>query len=122
MLPVCLPNVASFVTQCCQFFLDCPFLDCPFGEINNWFIEWHKYLNFKNSEFNNLHSKWHKYINSISGVMDIVLASNAVDCGFEPRSGQTEYYKFKYSLLLRVARSIKEKEQRLVGPESGLVF
>jgi hypothetical protein len=29
----------------------------------------------------------------ISGVMVIVLVSSAVDCGFEPRSGQTIDYK-----------------------------
>ena len=29
----------------------------------------------------------------ISGVMVSVLASSAVDCGFEPRSGQTKDYK-----------------------------
>ena len=34
---------------------------------------------------------------------------SAVDRGFEPWLGQTKHYK---------ARSIKEKEQRLVGSES----
>ena len=47
----------------------------------------------------------------IGGVMVSVLASSAVDHGFEPRSpGQTKDYK--------IARSITKKEQRLVGSES----
>jgi hypothetical protein len=32
-------------------------------------------------------------LNCIDGVMVSVLASSAVDCGFEPRSGQTKGYK-----------------------------
>jgi hypothetical protein len=32
-------------------------------------------------------------VNRISGVMVSVLALSAVDCGFEPRSGQTKDYK-----------------------------
>ena len=43
--------------------------------------------------------------NRIGGVMVSVLASSVVDRGVEPRSGET--------------RSIKEKEERLVGSESG---
>jgi hypothetical protein len=31
--------------------------------------------------------------NRIGGVMVSVLASSAVDCGFEPRSGQTKVYE-----------------------------
>jgi hypothetical protein len=34
------------------------------------------------------------HINTIGGVMVSVLASSAVDRGFEPRSGQTKGYKF----------------------------
>ena len=37
----------------------------------------------------------------IGGVMISVLASSAVDRGFEPRSGQTKDYKNWYVLLLR---------------------
>jgi hypothetical protein len=44
-----------------------------------------------------------------------VLASSVVDRWFESRSSQTK----KYLLLLCYARSIKEKEQILVGSESG---
>ena len=32
-------------------------------------------------------------LNRIGDVMVSVLASSAVDCGFEPRSGQTKEYK-----------------------------
>ena len=47
-----------------------------------------------------------------------VLTSSVVDRGFEPRSGQTKDYEIGIMLLLRLARNIKEKEQRLVGSES----
>jgi hypothetical protein len=50
-------------------------------------------------------------LNHVGCVMVIVLASSVVDRGFEPRSDQTKDYK--------IARSIKEKEKRLVGWESG---
>ena len=33
------------------------------------------------------------YMNRISGIMVSMLASSAVDSGFEPRSGQTKNYK-----------------------------
>jgi hypothetical protein len=46
-----------------------------------------------------------------------VLASSAVDCGFEPWLGQTEDYKI--GICCFSAKHIKEKEQRLVGSESG---
>jgi hypothetical protein len=57
--------------------------------------------------------------NRIGGVMVSVLASSAVDRGFELWSGHTKVYANWYLLLLWLARSIKEKEQRLVGSESG---
>ena len=41
------------------------------------------------------------------------IASNAVDRGFEPRSGQIKDYSIDICCF-----SIKEKEQRLVGSES----
>jgi hypothetical protein len=44
-----------------------------------------------------------------------VLASSVVDWLLEPQSGQAKDW---YLLLLRQARSIKEKEQRRVGLES----
>ena len=57
-------------------------------------------------------------MNRIGGVMVIMLASSAVDCGFEPRPDQTKTTQlvFVASLLSTI---IKEKEQRLVGSESG---
>ena len=47
-----------------------------------------------------------------------VLASSAVDRGFKPRSSKTRLSNWCL-LLLRKGGSIKEKEQRLVGSESG---
>ena len=51
----------------------------------------------------------------IGGVMISVLASSAVDRGFEPRWDHTKDYE-NHEI---VAHSINEKEQRLVGSESG---
>jgi hypothetical protein len=47
------------------------------------------------------------------------MVSMLVDRVFEPRSGKSKDYENWYWLLLREARSIKEKEQRLVDSESG---
>ena len=59
--------------------------------------------------------------NRIGCVMVSMLASSAVDRGFEPRSGQTKDYKLgiccfsaKHAALMRKTL----KEQRLVGSES----
>jgi hypothetical protein len=54
-------------------------------------------------------------INRIGGVMVSVLASSVLERWFD--SNQRLYNW--YMLLLRYARSIEEKEQRLVGSESG---
>jgi hypothetical protein len=56
--------------------------------------------------------------NSIGGVMVSVLASSAVNRGFEPQLGQTKDYKIGI-WCFSAKRSIKEKEQRLVGSQSG---
>ena len=48
-----------------------------------------------------------------------VLASSTVDRGFEPRSGQIKHYKIGICCFSVKPRSIREKEQRLVGMESG---
>ena len=40
-------------------------------------------------------------LDRIGGVMISVLTSSAVDCGFEPRSGQIKDYKIGNLLLLR---------------------
>jgi hypothetical protein len=57
--------------------------------------------------------------NHIVGVMVSVLALSVIYRGFVPWSGQTKDYNYWVLLLLRYAHSIKEKEQRLVGSESG---
>ena len=51
----------------------------------------------------------------IGGVMVSMLASSAVDRGFEPRSDPTKDLVFVASPL---STQHKEKEQRLVGSES----
>ena len=56
--------------------------------------------------------------NRIDSLMVSVLASSAIDCGFEPRSGQTKEYKIGIYCFSTKPRSIKEKEQRLFGSES----
>ena len=56
--------------------------------------------------------------NRIDSLMVSVLASSAIDCGFEPRSGQTKEYKIVIYCFSTKPRSIKEKEQRLFGSES----
>ena len=58
--------------------------------------------------------------NQIGGVMVSVFSSSVVDRGFETRSGQTKDYKIGICCLsVKHVRSIKEKEQTLVGSESG---
>ena len=54
-------------------------------------------------------------LNHIGGVMLSVLVSSAVDHGFEPLVRLNQRLLNWYLLLLRLACSIKEKEQRLVG-------
>ena len=51
-----------------------------------------------------------------------VLSSSVVDHGFEPRSCQTKEYKIGICCFStkHAALRIKEKEQRLVGSESGI--
>ena len=56
---------------------------------------------------------------SLGGVMVSVLAWSVVDRGFETRSGQTKDYNIGICCFSAKPRSIKKKEQRLVGSESG---
>ena len=57
--------------------------------------------------------------NRIGSVMVSVLTWSAVDCGFEPQSGQTKNYKIGICCFsANQAALTKEKEQRLVGSES----
>ena len=59
-------------------------------------------------------------VNRIDGVMVSVLASSVVDRGFEHQSGQTKDYKIGICCFCaKHAALIKEKQQRLVGSESG---
>ena len=48
-----------------------------------------------------------------------VLSSSAVDRGFEARSGQTKDYNIGICCFSAKHAALKEKEQRLVGSESG---
>ena len=57
------------------------------------------------------------FFNRIGGVMVRVLALGAVDCGFEPRSGQTKDYKIGICCFSAKPANIKANEQRLVGSE-----
>jgi hypothetical protein len=64
----------------------------------------------------------------IDGVLVCVLASGAVDCGFEPRSGQTKDYKIgiccfsgKYVVLWRKGNASSEIFQLYHG-ENKLIF
>ena len=56
--------------------------------------------------------------NRIGGIMVSVLASSAVDSGFEPRSGQTKDYKIGICRFSAKHTALKRKS-RLVGLESG---
>ena len=57
--------------------------------------------------------------NHTGGVMVSVLASSAVDRGFDPRSGQIKDYNIVFCWFsAKHVALIKEKEQRLAGSES----
>ena len=47
----------------------------------------------------------------MGGVMVSMLASSAIDRGFESKSGQTKDYQIWSLLLLQKAHSSREKEQ-----------
>jgi hypothetical protein len=55
--------------------------------------------------------------NRINGVMVSMLASSAVDRGFEPRSGQTK--DNKSDICCFSAKYIALRSKRMVGSESG---
>ena len=56
----------------------------------------------------------------IDGVIVSVLVSSVVNRGFEPRPSQTkDNSKKKLYFVASPARSIKEKDQRWIGSESG---
>ena len=65
--------------------------------------------------------------NCIGGVMVSVLASSAVDCGFEPRSGQTKDYKIgiccfsaKHTALRRKSKDWSARNQNNVSEWSDM--
>jgi hypothetical protein len=60
-----------------------------------------------------------KGTNHIGGVMVSVLASSVVDRGFEPRSGHIKDFDIGICCFSDKQVAIKEKDQRLVGSESG---
>ena len=55
----------------------------------------------------------------IGGVMDSEFASSVVDREFENRLGQAKDYKLGICCFSAKHATFKEKEQRLVGSESG---
>ena len=57
--------------------------------------------------------------NRIGGVMVSVLASSAVDRGFEPRLGQTKYYEIGICCFSAKDTALRSKSKDLVGSESG---
>ena len=59
------------------------------------------------------------FIERIRGVMVSVIASSAVDRGFEPRSGQTKEYNIGICCFSAKHAILRRKRQRLVGSESG---
>ena len=56
--------------------------------------------------------------NCIKCVMVNVLASSAVDCGFESPSCQTKDYEIGICCFSTKHAALRRKEQRLVGSES----
>lgn len=62
-----------------------------------------------------------KLTNCIGGVLVIisVLASNRVDCGFEPWSGQIKDYKISICYVSAKIAALRRKSKSLVGLESG---
>ena len=56
-------------------------------------------------------------LNRIGGVMVSMLASSAVDRGFEPQSGQTKDYEIGICCFSAKHATLRRK-QRLIGSES----
>ena len=55
------------------------------------------------------------YVSYISGIMVSVLASSAVDRGFEPRSGQTKDYKIVIYCLSAEHSSLMRKNHNVLA-------
>ena len=69
----------------------------------------------------------HFWLDRIGGVMVIVLASSAIDCGFEPRSGQTKDYEIgiccfsaKHTALRRKSKDWLARNQNNVSEWSDM--
>ena len=79
------------------------------------------------SENNNITKNTQMSMNHIGGVMVSVLASSAVDCGFEPRSGQAKDYKIdiccfsaKHAALRRMSKDWLARNQNNVSEWSDM--
>ena len=59
--------------------------------------------------------------NRIGGVMVSVLASSAINLGFESRSGQTKHYKIDMCCFFAKHAALRRKSKDLVGSKSGLM-
>ena len=57
--------------------------------------------------------------NRIGGVMVSVLASSAIDRGFEPLSGQTKNYEIGIYCFSTKHAALRRKRKKLVGSETG---
>ena len=57
-------------------------------------------------------------MNDIGGVMVSVLASSAVDRGFEPRSGQTKDYNIGICCFSAKHAALRRKSKHLFGSEN----
>ena len=69
----------------------------------------------------------HFWLDRIGGVMVIVLASSVIDCGFEPRSGQTKDYDIgiccfsaKHTVLRRKSKDWLARNQNNVSEWSDM--
>ena len=60
--------------------------------------------------------------NQISGIMVRVLASSVVDCGFEPRSGQTKDYKISICCFSAKHAALKRKNKDWLARNQKNVF
>ena len=61
-------------------------------------------------------------VNRISGVMVSVLALSAVDCGFEPRSGQTKDYKIGICCFSTKHTALRRKNKDWMAQNQATVW
>ena len=72
---------------------------------------------FSNNILKDNKKKLKKIGNRIGSIMVSVLASSAIDCGYEPRTGQTKECKIGIFCFSAKNASLRRKS-RLVGSES----